>query len=368
MDLRGRYHMAPSRRAFLKGSALGGLGLGILGLSPAADAQTVRRQTLPTPSAKALMEMFGLRYPIFQGPFGGPALASAMSNAGGLGHVALWNASSDAARTIVTQLRSQTKQPFLVNYLLTFEPLSLPAALDAGAPIVHFSWGLPTAKVVAAVRQAGAKFGVQVGTAPGAQAALELGADYLVAQGSEAGGHVQSSTPLYALLPKVLDVSKGTPVLVAGGISHGKTLRQALEAGASGALMGTRTVATQESNAHPEYKAALLRAQASDTAMSVCFQDGWPGATHRTLRNGTLVRWEAAGCPPVGNRPGEGDVVATRQNGTTVVRYSHTPPAQGLRGTVTDLAMYAGMGVGDVRDVPTARQLVERLWAECLAG
>jgi nitronate monooxygenase len=197
---------------------------------------------------------------------------------------------------------------------------------------------------------------------------VDLGADYLVAQGTEAGGHVQSSTPLYELLPKVLEVAKGTPVLVAGGISHGAKLRTALIAGASGAVVGTRFVATQESEAHAQYKEALVRAEGKETAMSVCFQDGWTGATHRTLRNDTLERWEAAGCPPVGSRPGEGDVVATGPNGITATRYSTLSPRQGFRGTLTDLALYAGQGVGDVKDIPTAQQLVERLWAECLAA
>lgn len=360
--------MTQSRRDFLRDGALGSAGLGMLGLSATAEAQTPRRQAMPTPLAKALMEIFGLQYPIFQGPAGGLALASAMSNAGALGHVGLWMLPPEAARTVVTQLRSQTKQPFIVNYLLSFEPRSLPAALDAGAPVVQFSWGLPTKEAVTAVRQARSKFGVQVGSVQGAQAALDLGADYLVAQGNEAGGHVQSSTPLYELLPRVLEAAKRTPVLVAGGISHGGTLRTALEAGASGAVMGTRLMATQESDAHTDYKTALVRAEASDTAMSVCFQEGWPGATHRTLRNGTLVRWESAGCPPVGRRPGEGDVVATQPGGAPVVRYSPVPPLRDFQGTVTDLAMYAGMGVGDVRDIPKARQLLERLWAECLAG
>jgi nitronate monooxygenase len=360
--------MARSRREFLKDGAVGGAALGILGLPSVTSGQTARPPAMPTPQAKALMALFGLRYPIFQGPYGGPALASAISNAGALGHVALWRRTPEGARAIVTQIRSQTKQPFVVNYVLSFEPRSLPAALDAGAPVVQFSWGLPTKDVVTAVRQASSKFGVQVGTAQGAQMAVDLGADYLVAQGNEAGGHVQSSTPLYELLPKVLEAATGIPVLVAGGVSHGANLRAALVAGASGAVVGTRFVATLESDAHTGYKAALVRAEAKDTAVSVCFQDGWPGATHRTLRNDTLERWEAAGCPPVGMRPGEGDIVATGSDGVTAVRYSILPPQQGFQGTLTDLAMYAGQGVGDVRDIPTARQLVERLWAECLAA
>jgi NAD(P)H-dependent flavin oxidoreductase YrpB (nitropropane dioxygenase family) len=127
-------------------------------------------------------------------------------------------------------------------------------------------------------------------------------------------------------------------------------------------------MATQESSAHQDYKNALVHAHAADAAMSVCFQDGWPGATHRTLRNGTLDRWEAAGCPPPGKRPGEGDVVATRANGTKVLRYGIATPSRGLEGTVTDLAMYAGQGVGDIHDMPPVRDLLARIWSECLAS
>jgi nitronate monooxygenase len=312
------------------------------------------------------MALFGLRYPIVQAPAGGAELAAAISNAGGLGHIALWGGTQENAADTVKSLRNQTKQPFVVNYVLTFEPRSLPAALEAGAPVVQFSWGIPRGESVSAIHKAGAKFGVQVGTAAGARAAVDAGAVYLVAQGNEAGGHVQSSTPLAELLPIVLKEAGRVPVLVAGGITTGQRLRSALLAGASGAVMGTRFMATQESSAHADYKNALVRAHASDTAMSVCYQDGWPGATHRTLRNGTLDRWEAAGCPPPGHRPGEGDVVARRANGTHVLRYSIATPSRGLEGAVTDLAMYAGEGVGEVKDVPPVRDLLMRIWAECL--
>ena len=200
----------------------------------------------------------------------------------------------------------------------------------------------------------------------GAQSASDLGADYLVCQGIEAGGDVQSSTALYELLPKVLERAQSTPVLAAGGIGHGRKIREALLPGASGAILGTRFVATQENLAHPEYKSLLIKSTGSETTMSVCFQDGWPGVTHRSLRNSTLERWEAAGCPPVGRRPGEGDVVATRSDGSTVLRYNAVSPLNDLRGAITDMALYAGLGVGDVRDLPSAGGLVARLWIECL--
>jgi nitronate monooxygenase len=320
---------------------------------------------MPTAAASAFMARFGLRYPIMQAPYGGPALAAAISNAGALGTVSLWVGTEATARERVETMRQTTAQLFAVNYVLSFEPRSLPAALDAGAPVVHFSWGIPSAAMAAMVRQRGAIFGVQVATVEGASAALDAGAAYLVCQGVEAGGHVQSSTPLYDLLPRVAELAKDTPVLAAGGITHGRDICRALRAGAAGVLLGTRFVATQESMAHPEYKAALVRAGATDTALSVCFQDGWPGALHRTLRNATLARWEAAGCPPVGQRPGEGDIVARLADGSPVARYHFASPQRGVEGDVTDLALYAGAGVSEITDLPPVAELIKRLWEEC---
>src|SRR6266700_6162775 len=184
------------------------------------------------------------------------------------------------------------------NYILAFPfesgAASLQAALDAGAPAVQFSWGLPPKEAISAIRAAGAKLGMQVTSAESARAALDLGADYLVCQGTEAGGHVQATRDLYEALPKVLEEAKQKPVIAAGGIGNGEGIRKALLAGASAAMLGTRFVATIESNGHPAYKQAILEAHAQDTALTVCFQDGWP-ATHRALRNRTFVLWDAAG-------------------------------------------------------------------------
>jgi nitronate monooxygenase len=323
------------------------------------------------PSAGALQRRFGLRYPIFQAPHGfatGPELAAAVSNAGAMGALALTRRPPGAARELVAATRRQTDRPFLVNYILSLDAESLEDALDAGAPIVQFSWGVPTKPMISAVRSADASFGVQVASVAGARAALDLGADYLVCQGTEAGGHVQSSTPLLDLLPQVLEATHDALVLASGGIGSGGDIRAVLNAGAAGAVLGTRFVATDESAAHADYKAALVGATARDTAFTMCFQDGWPAAMHRTLRNSTFLRWEAAGCPPVGTRPGEGDVVATRPDGTTVTRYFFGSPSRGLEGAITEMAMHAGTGVDDVTDAPPAATVIERLWAEYLAA
>jgi nitronate monooxygenase len=253
----------------------------------------------------------------------------------------------------------------VVNFILARETTWLKAALDAGAPIVQFSWGLPTKEMLSAIRAASAKVGMQVTSAESARAALDLGADYLVCQGTEAGGHVQAYQGLYEALPIVLREARQIPVVASGGIGNGKGIRKALLAGASAAMLGTRFVATIESNAHPAYKREIIKAHAKDTVLTTCFQDGWPSATHRALRNRTFVMWDAAGCPPAGKRPGEGDILATGFDGRKVHRYFATSPDQGLKGAIGECALHAGLSVEFVKDLPGAGELVERLWREC---
>lgn len=310
---------------------------------------------------------FGLRYPIAQAPTGsiaGPELAAAVSKAGALGALALTWTPPETAGAYVRQVRSATDRPFLVNFALAFPPASLAAALEAGAPIVSFSWGDPS-PYLSQVQAAGARIGVQVTSVAGARHAVEIGADFLICQGIEAGGHVQSTMSLEDLLPGVVGAAEGVPVFAAGGIADGAGIARALSRGASAAMLGTRFVATQESRAHPEYKRRLVEATGGDTALTVCFDGGWPYAAHRVLRNPTLERWEALGCPPPGRRPGEGEVVATASNGEPVLRYEDTAPRSGMTGQVLDMALYAGTGCGAIADVPPAAVLIERLWTEC---
>jgi nitronate monooxygenase len=116
-------------------------------------------------------------------------------------------------------------------------------------------------------------------------------------------------------------------------------------------MLGTRFVATVEGNIPPAYRQAIIAAHAKDTALTNCFQDGWP-AMHRALRNCTFAMWDAAGCPPPGKRPGEGDVLVSRPDGTKIRRYWYKSPVLGDEGTITECALYAGRSVGPQKCYP----------------
>ena len=127
--------------------------------------------------------------------------------------------------------------------------------------------------------------------------------------------------------------------------------------------MGTRFVASDECDAHPRYKARLLEAEARDTVLTQLFDVGWPASPHRVIRNSTYERWEAAGSPPSGERPGEGEVVAGG-----ILRYESNPPLAGIEGDIEAMAMYAGQSVGAIAEVEPAAAIVERFAAALRNG
>ncbi len=316
---------------------------------------------------QSVCDDFGLSVPIYQAPTGsiaGPELAAAVSKAGAMGAMALTWTEPETAAASIREVRRATSNPFMVNFALAFPPKALPAALDAGAPFVTFSWGDPS-PYMARVYQAGAKVGIQVTNVAGVRRAIDQGAHFLICQGIEAGGHVQSNTPLAEILAAVVEAAHGVPVIAAGGISGGAGIAGALNMGASGAMLGTRFVASRESRAHVEYKQRLVEAGHQGTALTVCFEGGWPYAAHRVLRNPTLEVWEELGSPPVGRRPGEGDIVGWSATGESIYRYEDTAPRAGMTGNVLDMCLYAGQGVGGIGDIPAAADLVRRLWLEC---
>jgi len=317
-----------------------------------------------------LCDEFAIRHPLVQAPIGSatcPSLAAAVSEAGGLGHLAVTWRSPDRTREMVVATRDLTENPFAVNLVVDPEAQDhdpdaiLRAALDADAPAVSFSFGDPDGWVERA-QNAGAKVIVTVSSTEQARDAVDLGADALCAQGWEAGGHLQSDVATTALVPQVSD-AVDVPVIAAGGLGDGRGLVAALALGADGGWFGTRFVATEEANVADEYRDRVTAADETDTVRTALFDVGWPDRPHRVLRNSTITEWEAAGRPESGDRPGEGETIAAFQSGTDIPRYSVNPPVDGTTGDVEAMAQYAGQSVGTVDEGRPAAQVVEDIAA-----
>lgn len=291
------------------------------------------------------------------------SLASAVTRAGGLGSMAMtWDA-PDTAGELIESLNRSAAGPYAVNFVMAFKCPSLPAVLEAGAPVITLSWGMPK-RTVELVKQSKSLLGIQVGSAQGALAAARLGADFLICQGNEAGGHVQSSTPLHTLVREVVALQTGLTIVAAGGIANREDVCSILESGAHIAALGTRFINAIESRAHPDYQQAIINAGEEDTAFTCCFDGHWPYANSRVLRNPTLSRWEAAGCPPAGKRPGEGELIATTESGWKIPRYHIASPVDTTVGELLDLALYAGTSCARIADVLPAAEIVRSLVPE----
>jgi NAD(P)H-dependent flavin oxidoreductase YrpB (nitropropane dioxygenase family) len=211
----------------------------------------------------------------------------------------------------------------------------------------------------------------QSGSADEARWAKEAGADAVMAQGFEAGGHVRGTTTSLALIPEVRDAIGDLPLVAAGGFADGRGLAAALALGADGAVFGTRFLASHEAATHPAYRERIVQANARDTMHTLLFDVGWPDAPHRVLRATKAVeRWEAAGRPPSGQRPGEGETIAKSRRADVnipLVNYTVMPPTDYIDGDIEGLPFYAGQSCSLVHEVLPAGEIVRRIATEARA-
>lgn len=309
-------------------------------------------------------ERLSLTHPIFQAPIGSiasPELAAAVSNAGGLGHLACTWRSPDQLRSVVETMTLLTDRPYGANFVIGF-PIeeNLAFVLEQGVRAISFFWGDASAHL-ARVKAAGA-IAIQVVASIGeAKQAADAGFDLIVAQGREAGGHVRGTVGTIALVPQVVDAVAPLPVLAAGGIADARGVAAAAALGAAGVWVGTRFLAAREANIHPFYQESVIASSGDDTLYSELFDIGWPNAPLRTLQNATTRMWEKAGRPLSPDRPGEGETVARRADGSEIPRYYFGSPTRDVTEGAEAMALYASEAVGLVRATADAAAIVKEL-------
>jgi nitronate monooxygenase len=315
-----------------------------------------------------LCRLLGIEHPIMNAPMGaaiaGPELAAAVSNAGGLGTLGLGALPLPLISDQIRRTRALTAKPFLGNLIV---PLvrggEVDACFDAGLPILGL-FGGDLQPFVADAHRRGVKIVPQVASVAEAVMAAEAGADAVIAQGVEAGGHVLGTTSLAVVLPAIVDAVRPLPVIAAGGIADGRGLAAALTLGAQAVSMGTRFLASAEAAASEVYKQRITLSHAEDTVLTGLFDIGWPDAPHRVLRNRAVAEWEDAGRPSPGMRPGEGTIigrVAVGGQQIEVVRHSVIPPLPGYNGDMEYACLYAGQSCTLVTDIRPAAEIVRNL-------
>jgi nitronate monooxygenase len=315
-----------------------------------------------------LLDRLGLTAPVVQAGMGGGLsrheLAAAVSEAGGLGTIAV-----SGAATIARELRAGralTGRPLAVNLLLPFARRDWFAAAAAADVVVTF-WGRPR-------RRTPGVWLHQCGSVAEALAAHRAGADGAIVQGVEAGGHVRGRVPAHELPAQVrAALPAGFPLLLAGGIAERGDVADALGAGAVAAVAGTRFLLADESHAHTDYRARLL--DGGETLLTELFGLGWP-APHRVLPNAATERWlrgdlrgprvlralnQLSG---VGARwaPAGAQARVARAQRPESRLLSPTPATDdGLATLVEAGPLYAGQTVARIQDVRPAAALVAAL-------
>ena len=306
-------------------------------------------------------ELLGIEHPIVEAPMSAdPALPAAVSNAGGLGSLGLsW---SDDAGEVVRETAALTNRPFAGNFVLTSDQhRRVDQALSADLRVVSFLWGDPQS-YIDPVHDAGGLAMHTVGSAEEARRAVGCGVDIVVAQGWEAGGHVWGGVATLPLVPAVVDAVAPLPVIAAGGIGDSRGVAAVLALGAQAAWLGTRFLLADEMPIHEQYRRRLIAASETDAEWYPnLYEVGWPNSPHRALRNSTAERWEVAGRPPPGSRPGEGEVIAHFASGDPILRYSPAPPMVGTTGEIEALSLWGGQSVALARQTQPAAEIVAEL-------
>ena len=316
-----------------------------------------------------LLSDLGIERPVIQAGMGSglatSTLATAVSDDGGLGTIGLLP--PDPLRAEIAVVRALTSKPLAVNLIVPFARRAhWAAASEADVVVTHWE---------ASPRRRTSKTWIHtVGTAGEALAAVDAGADAVIAQGVEAGGHVRGTISALELLDQVIRVvGSRVPVIVAGGIASAADVRIALEAGAAAAVAGTAFLATDESGAHQGYKQRLV--ESSETVLTELFGMGWPRAPHRVIHNGATRRWLSgdprgpagvralhAALGPVGRiTPMSVEMRMSRRAAAGVLDLTPSAPKDGMSSaTLETHPLYAGETVARVSAIrPAAAVLVD---------
>lgn len=333
-----------------------------------------------------MTEMFGIQHPIMLAGMNWitePNLVAAVSNAGGLGNLALAQFNPQNARENIRKIKELTSKPFMVNQPLNWENAkdNLQVAIDEKVPLINYSLGKPW--FIEKVHKYGGKVIGTVAVGKHAVKAVELGCDAIIVTGYEAAAHGADATSLI-LLPLVTRMVK-VPVIAAGGFYDGRGLAAGLTLGAAGISMGTRFILTQESCVHERFKQLCLKATEQDTLYSDVF-DGLLGRTLKTKMAEKLMKeGESFGllkALPNALRVKRmlnqswGDFLKNAlkmmnaEEGHNLFQLANM--ASGairqakaiFEGNEEEGVMFCGQAVGDIRDIPAVKDVIEQTVSE----
>ena len=309
-------------------------------------------------------DLLGSKIPLVLAGMGGVArseLVAAVTGAGGFGFLGMVREPPELIAREVARLREMGHSRFGVNIIpASTDPTLLDrqvsTLIDLAVPVVCTFWTLDE-QVTRRLRDAGIMVVHQVGSVDEAIEAARSGVEIIIVQGREAGGHVRGIGPIRDLLPEVVE-AVNIPVLAAGGMATGGDLVTAMALGASGIVLGTALMATEESFAHAYHKQRLLVAEADDTVLTSSFHVNWPpNAPVRVLKS--AVTSGAHGDPHASGRTVIGD-----EEGRPIYLFSTDSPLRSMTGDFESMALYAGTGIGRITTITRAADRLAQIIAE----
>jgi nitronate monooxygenase len=310
---------------------------------------------------RPVCDILGCTVPIVLAGMGGVSrseLVAAVTEGGGFGFLGMVREPVKLIQAEVTALRARGIARFGVNLIPaatdpSFLDAQVSACIELGVPVVSLFWDA-SFKLIARLRAAGIVVVCQVGSPAEAQAVEQAGAQIIITQGVEAGGHVRGDHPLHNFVPEVVAQTE-LPVLAAGGLADGADLATVLALGTQGAVFGTALIATPESFAHDYHKQRLLNANGVDAVLTDAFHINWPrGAKVRVLAN-SVTRGEH------GDPFAEVRTVIGDEAGRPIYLFSTESPLRAMTGTFEAMALYAGTGVGRITEIVGAADRVRAI-------
>jgi NAD(P)H-dependent flavin oxidoreductase YrpB (nitropropane dioxygenase family) len=305
-----------------------------------------------------ICDLLGIVHPIVLGGMGTATtapLVTAVSNAGAFGTLGTSAFNAATLETEIARIHERTEKPFGINHLLfQIQEEMFAVTLRARPAVAAFAWARKDQDLreyFKRAHDAGSKVMYMAGEVPEALRAAEAGADVIVAQGTEAGGHVvwMASLPLVPMMVKAV---APLPVLSAGGIADGRGLAAALALGAEGALLGTRFMATPEAPIHANFKQAIVKSDGHDTVLTeipdIATQRVWPGALSRAQRNQFIERWS-------------GREWALRQNAREIGKQVLAARAAG---DVDNASLSFGQDAGLIDSIKSVRDVIQDIVRE----
>ncbi|MEA2659164.1 MAG: enoyl-[acyl-carrier protein] reductase [Candidatus Binatota bacterium] len=305
-----------------------------------------------------ICDLLGIPHPIVLGGMGNATtapLVAAVSNAGGFGTLGTSAFDATTLDREIAAIHERTDKPFGINHLLfQLQENMFAVTLAARPTLIAFAWARKEQNLrdyFQRAHDAGCKVMHMAGEVSEALRAAEAGADVLVAQGTEAGGHVSWMASL-PLVPMMVKAVAPLPVLCAGGIADGRGLAGALALGAEGVLLGTRFLATHESPLHPNFKQAIVDSDGHDTVLTeipdLAGQRVWPGAMSRAKRNQFIERWA-------------GREWAIRQNANEIGK---DLARARIAGDIANASLSYGQDAGLIDSIKSVKEVVQDIIAE----